>query len=30
MHLSGHGSAHFIAAPADEHGWYMTVLRDCS
>jgi hypothetical protein len=30
MHLSGHGSAHFIAAPADRHGWYMTVLRDCS
>jgi hypothetical protein len=30
MHLSGHGNAHFIAAPADKHGWYMTVLRDCS
>ncbi len=30
MHLSGHGNAHFIAAPADRHGWYMTVLRDCS
>jgi hypothetical protein len=30
MHLSAHGNAHFIAAPADRHGWYMTVLRDCS
>lgn len=29
MHLSGHGHAHFLAAPADKHGWYMTVLRDC-
>jgi hypothetical protein len=28
-HLSGHGHAHFIAAPADKHGWYMTVLEDC-
>ena len=28
-HLSGHGQAHFIAAPADRHGWYMTVLEDC-
>jgi hypothetical protein len=30
LHLSGHGHAHFTAAPADEHGWYMTVLNDCS
>jgi hypothetical protein len=28
-HLSGQGHAHFIAAPADKHGWYMTVLEDC-
>jgi hypothetical protein len=28
-HLSSHGQAHFIAAPADKHGWYMTVLEDC-
>src|SRR5207247_128100 len=28
-HLSGHAHAHFIAAPADKHGWYMTVLEDC-
>jgi hypothetical protein len=30
LHLSGTGHAHFTAAPADEHGWYMTVLDDCS
>jgi hypothetical protein len=30
MHVSGQGHAHFLAAPADEHGWYMTVLQDCS
>ena len=27
---SGHGMAHFTAAPADKYGWYMTVLIDCS
>jgi hypothetical protein len=30
MHRTGHGQAHFTAAPADEVGWYMTVLNDCS
>jgi hypothetical protein len=30
MHLAGNGHAHFTAAPADKHGWYMTVLNDCS
>jgi hypothetical protein len=30
MHVNGQGHAHFLAAPADEHGWYMTVLQDCS
>jgi hypothetical protein len=30
MHVTGQGRAHFLAAPADEHGWYMTVLQDCS
>jgi hypothetical protein len=30
MHQTGHGQAHFTAAPADEVGWYMTVLNDCS
>jgi hypothetical protein len=30
MHVSGTGHAHFTAAPADEHGWYMTVLDDCN
>jgi hypothetical protein len=30
LHLSGNGHAHFTAAPADKHGWYMTVLDDCS
>jgi hypothetical protein len=29
-HRSGHGQAHFTAAPADRVGWYMTVLNDCS
>jgi hypothetical protein len=30
MHQTGHGQAHFTAAPADRVGWYMTVLNDCS
>jgi hypothetical protein len=30
MHQTGHGQAHFTAAPADKVGWYMTVLNDCS
>jgi hypothetical protein len=30
LHLTGHGNAHFTAAPADKYGWYMTVLNDCS
>ena len=30
LHVSGTGHAHFTAAPADEHGWYMTVLDDCN
>jgi hypothetical protein len=30
MHQAGYGHAHFIAAPADKYGWYMTVLQDCS
>ena len=29
-HLTGRGSAHFTAAPADRAGWYMTVLNDCN
>jgi hypothetical protein len=29
MHQTGHGQAHFTAAPADKVGWYMTVLNDC-
>jgi hypothetical protein len=28
-HLSGHGHAEFTVAPADKHGWYMTVLENC-
>jgi hypothetical protein len=28
-HLTGHGHAEFTVAPADRHGWYMTVLEDC-
>ena len=28
-HLTGHGHATFLAAPADKPGWYMTVLLDC-
>jgi len=30
MHQTGHGHAHFTAAPAEKFGWYMTVLDDCS
>jgi hypothetical protein len=30
LHVTGTGHAHFTAAPADEHGWYMTVLDDCN
>jgi hypothetical protein len=30
LHVSGTGHAHFTAAPADEHCWYMTVLDDCN
>jgi hypothetical protein len=30
LHQTGVGHAHFTAAPADKHGWYMTVLNDCS
>lgn len=30
LHVSGTGHAHFTVAPADEHGWYMTVLDDCN
>jgi hypothetical protein len=30
LHQTGVGHAHFTAAPADKHGWYMTVLEDCS
>jgi hypothetical protein len=26
---TGHGYAHFTAAPADKYGWYMTILNDC-
>ncbi|HEX8863029.1 MAG TPA: hypothetical protein VGC06_28825, partial [Actinomycetes bacterium] len=29
LHQTGLGHAHFTAAPADAHGWYMTVLEDC-
>lgn len=29
VHQTGLGQAHFTAAPADAHGWYMTVLDDC-
>jgi hypothetical protein len=27
---TGHGQAHFTAAPAARYGWYMTILNDCS
>jgi hypothetical protein len=29
LHQTSLGHAHFTAAPADAHGWYMTVLEDC-
>jgi hypothetical protein len=29
MHKLGHGTATFVAGPAREHGWYMTVFVGC-
>ena len=29
LHKSGHGSARFLVAPADNPGWYMDTLLDC-
>jgi hypothetical protein len=28
-HHAGPGQAHFTVAPADRHGWYMTMVNDC-